>query len=108
MGGQLWGRSGLPRVGFESVRTGRVLADMAATGARIEVVSGKAAGTVLIVEPELMLGRQADSPGDPAGRARPACGLMTVLSRSGSCLTRGSGASLPLRRPRKETPHEWD
>ena len=59
-----------PRVGFESVRTGRVLADMAATGARIEVVSGKAAGTVLIVEPELMLGRQADPPGDPAGRMR--------------------------------------
>jgi pSer/pThr/pTyr-binding forkhead associated (FHA) protein len=40
---------------------------MSATGARIEVVSGNATGTVLIVEDELILGRHADGPGRLAG-----------------------------------------
>jgi pSer/pThr/pTyr-binding forkhead associated (FHA) protein len=40
---------------------------MGSSGARLEVVSGNAAGTELLVEDELIVGRHADGPGQLAG-----------------------------------------
>ncbi len=40
---------------------------MGSTGARLEVVGGNAAGTELVVEDELIVGRHAEGPGQLAG-----------------------------------------
>jgi pSer/pThr/pTyr-binding forkhead associated (FHA) protein len=40
---------------------------MGSSGARLEVVSGNAAGTELLIEDELIVGRHADGPGRLAG-----------------------------------------